>query len=116
MDKNELQLLAQKYLDGTATPEEKQMLDQWYDTIHNGWHETVDLDKPDTEEIIRQRVFDDLSKKLFFKTPVKIEKALRIFYKTSFCLDWLSSCYIGDGVFYLVVIWSSGQRKIFSYR
>ncbi|MDB5009365.1 MAG: hypothetical protein JWQ06_154, partial [Mucilaginibacter sp.] len=31
MNKNELQQLAQKYLDGTATEEEKQQLNQWYD-------------------------------------------------------------------------------------
>ena len=74
MDKNELQLLAQKYLDGTATSEEKQILDQWYNTIHSGWPETVDLDKQETEEDVKQRMLDNLSKKLFTEMPLKAEK------------------------------------------
>ena len=69
MDKIELKTLAQKYLDGTATAEEKQMLGQWYDTIHAGEIEIVDLDKPEAEEDIKQRIFDTLHQKLSFNKP-----------------------------------------------
>jgi transmembrane sensor len=75
MDKNELRVLAQKYLDGTATPGEKQQLDQWYDTIHTGFAETVDLDKEETEEDIKQRVFDRLNRQRFVEPPQTVEKA-----------------------------------------
>jgi transmembrane sensor len=74
MDRNKLNILAQKYLDGTATPEEKRLLDQWYDTIHTGWPETVNLDKPESEADVRQRMLDKLSNELFVKTPVKVER------------------------------------------
>jgi transmembrane sensor len=73
MDRNELNKLAQKYLDGTATPEEKRLLDQWYDTIHTGWPEMVDLEEPETEADIRRRMFDNLRNELFVKTPAKAE-------------------------------------------
>jgi len=75
MDRNELKILAQKYLDGNATAKEKQMLDQWYDTIHANELETVDLDKPESEEDVKQRIFDLLNQKLFINKPEKIEKA-----------------------------------------
>lgn len=65
MDKNELELLAQKYLDGNATPEEKQLLDQWYDTVHSGLTETVNLHTPETEADVKQRMFNNLSGQLF---------------------------------------------------
>lgn len=74
MDRNELNKLAQKYMDGTATPEEKRLLDQWYDTIHTGWPEMVNLDTPETESEIRQRMFDNLSNKLFVETHRKVER------------------------------------------
>jgi transmembrane sensor len=73
MDRNKLNILAQKYLDGAATPEEKRLLDQWYDTVHTGWPEMVDLDKPETGSDIRQRMFDNLRDELFVKTTRKVE-------------------------------------------
>lgn len=65
MDKNELRLLAQKYLDGNATPEEKQLLNQWYDNAETGWPETVDLKRPETEAGVKQRLFNELHQQLF---------------------------------------------------
>lgn len=65
MDKNELKLLAQKYFDGIASPEEKRLLDQWYDSIHTGWPETVDLQRPETENDVKQRLFNNLHQQLF---------------------------------------------------
>src|SRR5882757_1850362 len=74
MDRNELKILAQKYLDGTANTEEKKSLDQWYDTIHANKTETVDLDEPESAEDVKQRIFDLLNQKLFIDKPEKIEK------------------------------------------
>jgi transmembrane sensor len=73
MDSNELKILAQKYMDGTATPEEKRLLDQWYDTVHYGATETVELNNPETEEGIRKRMFGNLNKQLFDKQPDKVQ-------------------------------------------
>jgi len=70
MDKNELQLLAQKYLDGNATTGEKQLLDQWYDTIHTGGPEEVRLNTPETEEDVKHRMFNKLNQQLFIGTPM----------------------------------------------
>jgi transmembrane sensor len=65
MDKKELQLLAQKYLAGNATPQEKQLLDEWYDTVHSGFPETVNLQTPETEADVKQRMFNNLNMQLF---------------------------------------------------
>ena len=65
MDKNELKLLAQKYLDGTATAEEKQKLNQWYDAANTGWPETVQLRTAETGDDVKQRLFNSLHKQLF---------------------------------------------------
>jgi len=75
MDRNELKILAQKYLDGTANTEEKKSLDEWYDTIHANKTETVDLDEPESAEDVKERIFDLLNQKLFINKPEKIEKA-----------------------------------------
>ncbi|EHQ30478.1 FecR family protein [Mucilaginibacter paludis] len=67
MDKNELRIIAQKYLEGTATPEEKQLLDQWYSTAYSGTDEMVELKKAETEADVKQRMFDNLNQQLFVK-------------------------------------------------
>jgi len=74
MDRIELKILAQKYLDGIATPEERQLLDEWYDTIHSGQPETVDLDETETEEDIRQRMFANIQKNLFVRPAAEAVK------------------------------------------
>jgi len=74
MDRIELKILAQKYLDGIATPEERQLLDEWYDTIHSGQPETVDLDEAETEEDIRQRMFANIQKNLFVRPAAEAVK------------------------------------------
>jgi transmembrane sensor len=72
MDKHELRELSQKYLNGTATPAEKQRLDQWYDDAHSGMPETVTVATADTEEAIQQRVFNNLHNNLFARqAPVQ---------------------------------------------
>jgi transmembrane sensor len=69
MDNNGIKILAQKYMDGTATPEEKRLLDQWYDAIHSGTTETFELNSAETEESIRKRMLGNLSNQLFHKQP-----------------------------------------------
>jgi len=65
MDKNELQILAQKYLEGTATPQEKQLLNEWYDAVNPGTTETVDLQADETEAGVKQRLYNNLKQQLF---------------------------------------------------
>jgi len=65
MDKNELQALAQKYLEGTATPEEKQLLNEWYDAGNTGASEIVDLQADETEADVKQRLYNNLKQQLF---------------------------------------------------
>jgi transmembrane sensor len=67
MDKNELHLLAQKYLEGTATAEEKQLLHQWYNTVQSGTPEIVDLKSDETEADVKQRMYNNLNQQLFAK-------------------------------------------------
>lgn len=65
MNKTELQQLAQKYLDGTATAEEKRLLDQWYNTIHDDDQiVNVAIEEPESEADIKQRIFANLHQKI----------------------------------------------------
>ncbi|SDO62383.1 ferric-dicitrate binding protein FerR, regulates iron transport through sigma-19 [Pedobacter steynii] len=77
MDRNELKRLAQKYLDGTASEEEKALLNQWYDTNEEGWVENVQTKKPETEDQVRARIFDNLKNKGFLKTEEEGENPVR---------------------------------------
>ena len=102
MDSNELKILAKKYLDGDATPEEKEMLDQWYSTIHSDLPETVELAKPENEHIIKQRMFDNLNKNLFTGTStVTIEKPAGASVKR--LTIWLGS--VAAAVAFMVFAW-----------
>jgi transmembrane sensor len=65
MDKNELQALAQKYLEGTATPEEKQLLNDWYDADNSDVSEIVDLQTDETEADVKHRLYNNLRQQLF---------------------------------------------------
>ena len=65
MDNKELQRLAQNYLDGTATIEEKALLDQWYDTIHHdGQVETVWVSAHETEADVKQQMLTNILEKI----------------------------------------------------
>lgn len=68
MNRNELKILAQKYLAGTATAEEKAELNQWYDAADQGWLEKVDTKIPESEEEVKQRLFENLKNKGFLNT------------------------------------------------
>lgn len=69
MNTAELEKLAQKYLDNTASPAEKTLLNQWYDTIHNGATEEVNIQNPETTEQIKARILNSLQQKAFVKIP-----------------------------------------------
>ena len=65
MNRNELQRLAKKYLNGTATTEEKEMLNHWYDTIHSGEQvEYVSTDNFETEAGIKRQIFENIREKI----------------------------------------------------
>ncbi len=59
MSSNDLQRLAKKYLGGTATTDEKELLNQWYESIHDS--EQLDVvDTDDSEAAIKQRIFENI--------------------------------------------------------
>ncbi|TWJ02484.1 FecR family protein [Mucilaginibacter frigoritolerans] len=57
--RSELKQLAKKYLNGTATPEEKELLNQWYDTIHDGDQLEV-VSAEDSETDVKMRIYENL--------------------------------------------------------
>jgi len=69
MDRTELERLARKYLNGKATTSEKELLNQWYDTIHTGQIEFVQVETPETESELKQRMFDNILAKLNIDEP-----------------------------------------------
>ncbi|WGQ08454.1 FecR domain-containing protein [Pedobacter gandavensis] len=83
MNRNELKRLAQKYLAGEASTEEKALLNQWYDdAAEQGWLEKVETKTPESEGEVKQRLFEDLKSKGFLnkeplETPVKKQLTLR---------------------------------------
>jgi transmembrane sensor len=65
MNKNELQKLAANYLSGKATPAEKALLDQWYNIVHDDDRVVrVDIEEPESEADIKQRIFTNLQLKI----------------------------------------------------
>jgi transmembrane sensor len=65
MNRTDLQQLAKKYLEGKATTEEKRVLNHWYDTIHdNRLVEIVLTDTPETENDIKDRIFDSVKNEI----------------------------------------------------
>jgi len=65
MNKNELQQLAEKYLSGEASAEEKNLLEQWYNTIHDDDQVVnVSIEHPESEADIKQRIFANLQLKI----------------------------------------------------
>ncbi len=64
MGVNELKILAKRYLNGTATTEEKERLNQWYEAIHTGGIEEVDSTGDETEAQVKQRIFENIQKRM----------------------------------------------------
>ena len=64
MNKERLQELAKKYLDGTATEEEKQALHNWYDTANDEEIEMVFINRNETAEDIPDRIFAGIRQKM----------------------------------------------------
>ena len=69
MNATELEKLAKKYLNNTASQEEKDALNRWYDTIHNDIAEEVNTKKPETAEEVKYRILNSLQQKAFVKIP-----------------------------------------------
>ena len=75
MDRNELQRLAKAYLNGKATTDEKELLHQWYDTIHNGAQpETVYIEISGTEAGIKQDILEKILEKIENEKHVQEKK------------------------------------------
>jgi transmembrane sensor len=64
MGVNELKLLAKRYLNGTASADEQERLNQWYEAIHAGGIEEIDTDGNETEAQVKQRIFENIQKRM----------------------------------------------------
>ena len=65
MSNYELSKLTKKFLAGTATDEEKQILHEWYDSAAmNEFAEHVNTNSPETELQVKQRIFLSLQNKI----------------------------------------------------
>jgi transmembrane sensor len=54
MDQNEVQILALKWMDGTISPREKNILNQWY---QSEYEETINWESDQSREDLRKRLF-----------------------------------------------------------
>ncbi len=71
MNKKELQQLAAKYLGGEASAEEKNLLEQWYNTVHDEDQViNVAIEHPESEADIKQRIFANLQQKINEAPPI----------------------------------------------
>jgi len=67
MQAEEIQALVKKYLDGTATPEEKQLLGKWYQEGRNdpaGWF----ADEANEEELLRLEMLREIKNRIGLQT------------------------------------------------
>lgn len=64
MNPDRIRSLAKKYIDGTATDEEKQLLHQWYDNVNAGDTEMVMTEDPVTGEQLRAEILAELKAKM----------------------------------------------------
>ena len=65
MNRNELQELAKKYMNGTATPQEKELLSAWYNEIHSGEEvENIPTDTFETEDEVKQKLLKNIQDKI----------------------------------------------------
>ena len=65
MGKYELDKLTRKFLNGTATDEEKQMLHDWYDsTLAHDNAEYVNTREPESDWEVKQRIYNSLQNKI----------------------------------------------------
>jgi ferric-dicitrate binding protein FerR (iron transport regulator) len=71
LNKHTLLQLAQKYLDGTATEEEKQALHTWYDTADDEELEMVLSDQPESAENVEQRIFAGIQRRMHDETAAQ---------------------------------------------
>jgi transmembrane sensor len=80
MDEDQVKLLAKKYMDGTASPDEKALLNQWYDAVHQNEDEPLLVDSQESAEEVKQRIFNSLQQKL------QIAPATPVTHKTTYAV------------------------------
>lgn len=81
MEREQIIALAERFIKGIATEEEKALLHQWYD----GWQddeETVSLHEAHSEETIREKILAHLQQSLHQTTfPAPVRSIRKIFYR-----------------------------------
>lgn len=96
MNKERLQELAKKYLDGTATEAEKQALHNWYNTADDEELEMVFINRNESAGDIQDRIFSGIRQKMVKEPgeyePVEIAPLHRINRKRP--VTWLAAAAI----------------------
>jgi Fe2+-dicitrate sensor, membrane component len=77
MNKTQLLALAQKYLEGTATEEEKAQLHAWYDAADDEEIEMVFLHQQETQDAMSRRLFAGIQEKMQRNTRIRRIKTIR---------------------------------------
>lgn len=101
MDTKELKQLAQKYLNKTATPEEKDRLNQWYDTIHKQEYELIYNNNPESKEQVRNRLLSQLKQKAGFKENSNATITSKTGRIRKFVISLLSAAAVFTAVFFI---------------
>lgn len=76
MDKEEAKRIAKKFLDGSASAEEKAALDHWYLSNHDDAAEVVFTAEPENADAVKERLYKNIQHKL--DTAAKIPATRRI--------------------------------------
>lgn len=84
MEKKEIIILAERYLQGTATEEEKVLLHQWYDSWQDN-EETVLTDQQEEESTIREKILSGL------KQSIQTQTTLPSLKKSGIKKRWLAA-------------------------
>lgn len=117
LDPNQVRLVAKKFLDGTATDEEKQLLHEWYDKVNAGDTELVITDSVQTTEIVGSEILAELKQMIADDTKKEEQRAV----VRSFPWRWVAAASVililGTGAYLWLIrtptsgLVEQGQRK-----
>jgi transmembrane sensor len=78
MNQEEIKHLAEKFLNGTATPEEKEVLHSWYVPHPEGAEELVFTSKPEDADVIKSRLYTQIQGRLSTTTKVAVARKVKL--------------------------------------
>lgn len=112
MNTDEIKHLIQKYNSQIATPEEKMVIEQWYERVNGADMEQAQFDSEET----KKRIFDGVASTIARKTVVTKPKQVKLFSSLFFKAAVILIVVLGGAYFYLkqpipVTLSSSHQKK-----